>query len=196
MNQKTNTTLLLLLMLPLCSCQPTIKLLYGIHQPRERNEKELIRYAEKKSLESGNLFYVKDTASFSTITKDLPSLTDVEIYNRQGHFIHFRERGGCPAPTDRYLKTICNSQTNDADSAKTIQDRMKQIVAFQNNMSYTGYTPDAYDYTILIYWASYLGTLNKKGPRFWEDLLKEQKTCRIKVFKISLDQMECWNTGE
>ncbi len=196
MKKKICSSVMLLVSLGLLSsCEPVLKLCMGIKKPSGKTPEELLAYARKKSMPTDNIFYFRDSASFVNTVNALPTLTEIEVYDTKGNLITFKEPGACAVQTDQFLNNICLSAKQPPDTLKTIAQRMKDLVEVPGNLAARNYKAQDYDYTIILYWATYLGTLNKKNPRTWEQIIQNKNECRIRVFKVSLDIMDNWQTN-
>lgn len=181
-----------ILTLFLQSCRPVQSVFLGIRDPKVKTEKQLLKYATRKGLQTDNNFSLRDSLTFEkyfyTITSGKSSMA--VVYDREGKMLYRYDTTGCPGPYLQYLQSICtNKQETQADSLFT--DRMNDLVPFSATTNKVINTGD-YDYTIVLYWARFLGMMNKKHARNYEQILQQNHGCKIQYIKVSLDPRDFW----
>jgi hypothetical protein len=181
-----------ILALFLQSCRPVQSVFLGIRDPKVKTEKQLLKYATRKGLQTDNNFSLRDSLTFEkyfyTITSGKSSMA--VVYDREGKMLYRYDTTGCPGPYLQYLQSICtNKQETQADSLFT--DRMNDLVPFSATTNKVINTGD-YDYTIVLYWARFLGMMNKKHARNYEQILQQNHGCKIQYIKVSLDPRDFW----
>lgn len=181
-----------ILALLLQSCRPVQSVFLGIRDPKVKSEKQLLKYATRKGLQTDNNFSLRDSLTFEkyfyTITSGKSSMA--VVYDREGEMLYRYDTTGCPGPYLQYLQSICtNKQETQADSLFT--DRMNDLVPFSATTNKVINTGD-YDYTIVLYWARFLGMMNKKHARNYEQILQQNHGCKIQYIKVSLDPRDFW----
>lgn len=174
------------------SCRPILNVYYGIKQPSNKSEDDLLKYLKRKSINDDNIFYLKDTVAFKEVMATQRTIPEIEVYNKEGYFIPYKDTGFCSAPGYVYLRSICDNVKKDPVMTRHISERTKQIIPCKNNKVFEGYQPGDYDYTVILLWATYTGRLNKDHVRVWEESIQQAKGCKVRVFKVSEDVMEIW----
>lgn len=182
-----------ILTLFLQSCRPVQSVFLGIRDPKVKSEKQLLKYATRKGLQTDNNFSLRDSLTFGkyfyTVMSGKSSMAIV--YDREGKMLYRYDTTGCPGPYMLYLQSIClNKQDTQADSLFT--DRMNDLVPFSATSNKVINVGD-YDYTIVLYWARFLGIMNKKHARNYEQILHQNHGCKIQYIKVSLDPRDFWN---
>lgn len=181
-----------ILTLFLQSCRPVQSVFLGIRNPKVKTEKQLLKYASRKGLQTDNNFSLRDSLTLEkylyTVLSGKSSMA--VVYDREGKMLYRYDTTGCPGPYMQYLQSICaNKQETQSDSLFT--DRMNDLVPFSATTNKVINTGD-YDYTIVLYWARFLGMMNKKHARNYEQILQQNHGCKIQYIKVSLDPRDFW----
>lgn len=178
------------------SCRPVQYVFLGTRNAKVKSEKQLLKYATRKGLQTDNNFSLRDSLTFEkylyTVLSGKSSMA--VVYDREGKMLYRYDTTGCPGPYMQYLRSICeNKQEAQADSLFT--DRMKDLVPFSTTENKVVNAGD-YDYTIVLYWARFLGMMNKKHAKNYEQILQQNHGCKIQYIKVSLDPRDFWNMRE
>lgn len=184
--------LIAILVLVVQSCRPVQSVFLGLRDPKVKSEKQLLKYASRKGLQTDNNFSLRDSLTLEkylyTVLSGKSSMA--VVYDREGKMLYRYDTTGCPGPYMQYLQSICaNKQETQSDSLFT--DRMNDLVPFSATSNKVINTGD-YDYTIVIYWAKFLGMMNKKHARNYEQILQQNHGCKIQYIKVSLDPRDFW----
>lgn len=163
-------------------------MLLGFRNVKEKTEEQLLRYETRKGLQTDNNYYIRDSITFRENLNKLlrDGYVSLEVYDKNGNFLPPYDTSDCPAPLSRYLQSICSIPQ---ESIKDFQlsEKMKTLTPFKNNSSAMTFDHHKYDYTVIIYWARFMGIFNKKNARQFERTLKAQKNCNIHYFKVTMD---------
>ena len=85
-----------------------------------------------------------------------------------------------------------HDQYNQPDSANLKTELKKYRDLKGNELK----SIESADFFVIIYWTVWTGKLNKDHVKIWEDLAKENKNAKIKVFKVNLDLQTLWDKQE
>ena len=181
---------LFLILVTLASCTPILKMAYGIKNPEVENKDSIIRYLDKKNMNSSNI-YAYDFESFKIHLKDKNSIPDVYIYNSNGEYIPYGDDYACNASAFDFVSKLDKTipyQTKDIRNLNTsiigLTDLDGTNVEFNKS--------EKVDFYVLIYWTVYIGKLNKDHVKIWEEQANNNTKSNIKVLKINMDFQENW----
>lgn len=186
-------SLILLAFLPSCKTF-ILKSLYGIKKPKVESERSILKYASKKGLLQDNIF---------TLTQDdwtwavqnisfAKSIPDIMVFDKNGNLLKYREESQCNAKAFSFLSSLTKESKFEYDSLVTMKDltiKLKDLKG--NNTSFT--INDSTDYYVFIFWAVWIGRLNKDHVKEWETDAHNNNNCSIKVVKVNMDRQEWWN---
>jgi hypothetical protein len=169
-----------------------MKKLYGIKDPDIENEKTIIKKALKYGLDTSNIVTVNSN-DFPSILRG-QGIPDGAIYDSDGKYIEYRQTDtSCNAGLFQFIPSLnLNDKYNQPEST----DLKKQLNKFRDLKGNTLKQPESADFYLLIYWAVWIGKLNKDHVKIWENLARENKKCKIKVIKVNLDIQEYWDEKE
>jgi len=184
---------ILLAFLPSCKTF-ILKSLYGIKKPKVESERSILKYASKKGLLQDNIF---------TLTQDdwtwavqnisfAKSIPDIMVFDKNGNLLKYREESQCNAKAFSFLSSLTKENKFEYDSLLTMKDLTTKLKDLKgNNTSFT--INDSTDYYVFIFWAVWIGRLNKDNVKEWETDALNNKNCSIKVIKVNMDKQEWWD---
>lgn len=186
-------SLILLVFLPSCKTF-ILKSLYGIKKPKFESERSIIKYASKKGLLQDNIFTLNQddwTWAVQNISF-AKSIPDIMVFDKNGNLLKYREESQCNAQAFSFLLSLTKESKFEYDSLLTMKDltiKLKDLKG--NNASFT--INDSTDYYVFIFWAVWIGRLNKDHVKEWETDAHNNKNCSIKVVKVNMDKQEWWD---
>lgn len=182
----------LLLVVLLSSCKPVIIFLAGAHNPKPEDKESLIRYLDKKDIPADNILVLVDSTFFYRKHRDLGGIPEIQVFNKHGILINYKDTGSsCSGPAEFFTKAICSANVLSSNSSKTIESELKDLVTFDNNPVVLA-KDSSFDFYVLIYWARFIGNLNKSKVRVWESNLKNVTGCKVWVAKVNMDWQKKW----
>lgn len=186
------TLLLLAVVSLLLSCNPIMMKVYGIKDPEMENEQTIKKSALKHDLDTNNIVTVYSREFPKTLKGK--SIPDAAIYDADGKYIEYRQTDtSCNAGLFQFIPDLKpDASYNKPDSANLSSEWLK----FRDVKGNKLHEPEKADFYVLIYWAVWIGKLNKDHVKVWEDLAKNNKNCKIKVVKVNLDFQEYWEEAD
>lgn len=163
----------------------------GIRDIQPKTEKQLLRYMHRKGLQTDNNYYLHDSlVNESYIDATLKNkIRWLEVYDKNGYLLTPYDTGKCPGPFYLYLQTICNHR-QDADTNALLATRMEQLRPFTTTTNPIDVSDKSYEYTVVIFWARFIGAYNKVNARSYERILKQQQNCKIRYIKVPIDPVQ------
>ena len=184
---------ILLVFLPSCKTF-ILKSLYGIKKPKVESERSILKYAFKKGLLQDNIFTLSQddwTWAVQNISF-AKSIPDIMVFDKNGNLLKYREESQCNAKAFSFLSSLTKESKFEYDSLLTMKDLTTKLKDLKgNNTSFT--INDSTDYYVFIFWAVWIGRLNKDHVKEWETDALNNKNCSIKVIKVNMDKQEWWD---
>ena len=196
------TNLILAFVLGLTSCSSIIQGLYGIKNPKELNDRKIIRYSEKYNipltdnyeLDSAYLTFLSslDTANFKEQIKNHYQPLQVLYYDKTGQLESFQINcyaGGFPNlnwDRDGILTSFPPLEQSPVDSIVPLDVQLKYLRPFPSTSVFS--TQD-YDYTVVVYWSRYMGRQSKRLVGFVNENLKLSKDKTVRVIYVNTDNI-------
>jgi hypothetical protein len=159
--------------------------LYGIKQPQSETPESLTKYANEIGLNDSLIIIPKDTTAFYRLYQLNNSVPEIRAFNKRGEMVYYKDSTTCNAPAFSFTDSICF--INDL-TINTYYSLAKECSLYKNlDGKDLEINSDIYDYTVFIYWAKYLGKLNKDHVKEWQDNLQKQTECSIKIYLANMD---------
>ena len=185
--------LLLLPLLAFVGCRPAIKMVYGIHQPRVENQKSINKFIEKKELADDNNYSLPFDEYVSRLQR-MKKLPSIYIFDKQRNnlpFISKKDSTTCNASSYDFVSMLDPKYEYEIDSAIHYTDHAKYLVDLTGKASEITPPEDA-DYVVFVYWATFMGKVNKQQTKRWEEAVKGNSNAKIAVYKVNMDFQEHW----
>lgn len=186
-------SLILLAFFPSCKTF-ILKSLYGIKKPKVESERSILKYASKKGLLQDNIFTLNQddwTWAVQNISF-AKSIPDIMVFDKNGNLLKYREESQCNAKAFSFLLSLTKESKFEYDSLLTMKDLTIKLKDLKGNIaSFT--INDSTDYYVFIFWAVWIGRLNKDHVKEWETDAHNNNNCSIKVVKVNMDKQEWWD---
>ena len=187
-------TVITVLFLTITGCKMTLlKVFYGLKNPKTENEKSILKCAKKKGL-SQEKIYCFNQDDWTWAIKNISfakSIPDIMVFDKTGNLIKYREDSQCNAQAFSFLLSLTKESKFDYDSLLIMNDLTTKLKDLKgNNISFT--INETTDYYVFVFWAVWIGRLNKDHVREWENDANKNKNCNIEVIKVNMDMQEWW----
>jgi hypothetical protein len=196
------TILILILVLGLTSCSPIIQGLYGIKNPKELNDKTIIRYSEKYNipltenykLDTAYLTFLSslDSTNFKEQIKNHYQPLQVLYYYKTGQLESFQINcyaGGFPNLNwnrDSIFTTFPPRKQAPIDSIISLDLQLKFIRPLSQTI---GFSVENYDYIVIVYWNRLMGRQSKRLIHFVQENYKLAKDYKLKIIYVNTDNI-------
>ena len=188
----------LIFILPLAilvsSCTPILKLYMGAKNPKNENEKSLTEYLERKGLRTDNL-YALDIPDYQYLNKIVNGAPDIMIFTSDGRLIKYKPDSSCNASAFGFLESVSPEMEFDYIDSVSFEDCFSRLRDLNGNPVVVQKSEDI-DFYLIIFWAKFLGRLNKDHVKIWEEQALNNPNAKIKVFKVSKDMQEWWDLDD
>lgn len=180
----------MILLLP--GCRAILMQMYGIKNPGIENETSIKKAALKWHLDTANIVTL-NSADFLPAYKS-QSLPDAAIFDSSGDYIEYRATDtSCNAGLFSFIPALAVNNTYRRTHKTTQAAELKK---FRNLKGHDIKPLPPADFYVLIYWAAWIGRLNKDHVKVWEDQARQNKNCSVAVIKVNLDLQESWDEAE
>lgn len=184
--------LLIAVLMSTASCQLIMKKMYGIKDPEVENEQSIVRKAQKYKLDTSNIVTISKS-DYSTSMKG-QQIPDCAFFDAEGNYIEYRQSDtSCNAGIFGFIPALTKEGAYNKTGKTTLSAELAKFRTLKG-MPLSA-MPEA-DFYVLIYWTVFAGKLNKDHVKIWEDLARENASCRIHVIKVNADLQEYWEKAE
>ena len=174
------------------SCTRLLLFVTGGHLPEEEDQSSITAYAIRTGLRTDNLYTFRDSSGLNDFQRTIGKLPEISFYYRNSFLMKIRTEDDCHKTIEKIIDSL-NAGTNYAlDSLNRFQDLVSGICHLDGSPVHPEDTAKA-DFNVVIYWATYIGKINKRNTLVWEEKLYEKgKELGINVLKVDCDTQEAW----
>jgi hypothetical protein len=192
--------LLLASIFMLSSCQKMMyKVFFDVKKPSYQTEAQILEFLSKNKYPTENLYGISAAAHNKRIGKAVSSVayfTTSNIYNRDGFLVSAKDTAisECWGKTYEFYKNIAdNSQLNIDSTTSVYADTlvMNNLVNLSGHKQ-TMFSTQDYDYTVVVFWASFLGKLSRQNIELGQLVKLYNPALKIQVIQINMDYRTYW----
>lgn len=174
------------------SCTAVMKKIYGIKKPSIESP---------ESLKKDALGFGFDTTYILTSNAEKfldnfhgKGIPDIDVFDSEGNYIEYRDSDtSCNAGLFKFIPELNTNKIYNKTGKKKLDEELSKFVDLYGKPHQIEKDADFY---LMVYWATWTGRLNKDHVAEWEQLVKENKNCKIKYIKVNLDMQTHWPIEE
>lgn len=170
----------------------------GGHLPRIENAETIESTLEKYNLSDSNNYIICDSSSYFKILKEITSLPEIMFFNDLGEKMEIRKQGTCTAGVGVLIDSIQDYTVPDTSIYSPfhqIDSLLYHLRTLEGEVINKSTIKEA-DYFVVIFWAKFIGKLNRTKVKQWELALQAKKNLKIEVLKVNCDVQEMWGLNE
>ncbi|MDD3738146.1 MAG: hypothetical protein PHP31_02475 [Lentimicrobiaceae bacterium] len=169
----------------------------GAHEPRIETTESLRKYMQKKDMTSDNVFTTQNLDSFQNqMSLSGGGVPEVLIFSKNLDNITYRDTIlDCNAPAFRAILGLDKNKTYKINENFNFDDINTGLCDLEGNPTTITVDNNA-DFIVVIYWAKYVGKLNKEQVNVMEKDAIDNTNANIQVVKINLDYQSFWGLDE
>ncbi len=181
-----------LVLLSLTSCAVVMKKLYGIKKPKLETHASLVKNARKFGFDTTNMVTI-GSKDWTEVFNGANGIPNAEIFDSKGEYIEYRQADtSCTAGLFEFIPSLAPTVQYNKTGKTTLQTQLEKYRNLEGELVSSNYLQAA-DFYLVIYWASYVGRLNKDHVKIWEDMARANPKAKIQVIKVNLDCQANWN---
>ncbi len=184
---------LLFILIGFSSCQKLVLTYYGVKKPQVESSGNIWQKSHKYGLDTSLILTVKAPYFLQTLSKQ--PLPGILIFNKKGEAIRYKNSdSGCNAGLASFIPQLKPGETYPADSSRPLLPvLLSRYETFQGANIQADSTAD---FHLIIYYALWLGKLNRQKAALWQNLARENQQAKIQVHLVNLDLLDQWPTPE
>jgi hypothetical protein len=165
----------------------------GLSRPRFENPESVISYFSSKSNDTGiDIMIAKDSIRFFQLLYMVRSYPSVDFFNSKVELLEYSKTGDCMGKAQKFAASLSPDSDCDIDSSYQIKDVFEKVKSI--NVKSTPNNVNA-DFTILFYWAKYLGKMNNSLFEILKTV-RENQDINPKIYFINMDFQKEWGMKE
>ena len=167
----------------------------GVKQPRMEDYASLTSFLLKMGIDTSEMLCFKDTSALNHFYTQNIGIPDSRFFNQHQDLVDYRQSPqDCNGMVAVFLEHIETIKTKEPIANHPIGNYLQELVYVTNQEPFH-LEPGAYDLYLIIYWAKYLGKINKHKVFDWLSLVEaaQKRNIRIRVIKIDADYQKAWN---
>ena len=192
--KKTIILLSCVVIISFASCSRLWLFFTGGHLPQQEDQSSITDYAIRTGMRVDNLYVFKDSAALNNFYRTMEKLPDIGFYHRNTFLMNVKTKEDC----HKTIEMIIDSLNRQTDYALYSLHRFTDLVSVICHPDGSPVRPEdtaRADFNVVLYWATYLGKINKRNTLVWEEKLYEKgKELGINVLKVNCDYQEVWES--
>lgn len=176
------------------SCTRIFIFFTGGHLPEREDQNSIMAYAIRTGLRTDNLYIFRDSAGLNECHRTIGKLPEIAFYYRGCCLMDVRSEDDCHKTIEMIIDSLNMHTPYALDSLNRFPDLVSRICHPDGSPVNPEDTAQA-DFNVVLYWATYLGKINKRNTLVWEEKLYEKgKELGINVLKVNCDYQEAWES--
>ncbi|MBP6979007.1 MAG: hypothetical protein PHD61_02810 [Bacteroidales bacterium] len=177
------------------SCTRFVMVFSSAHMPRWENEQSITSYAQRIGLRTDNICVLQDSAALGDIMKSYGKLAEISFYDRNGFEMKVKSPEDCHITIEKVIDSLSTQTLYAVDSTRRLSDLTSRLCHLDGSPLKQDEMVAPVDFTVAIFWTTFIGNVNKRSTRVWEEKCYEKgKTLGIRVIKVNCDFQEVWES--
>jgi len=176
------------------SCTYILLKMEGVKQPKLENYQSLSKYLSSRGIDTSEILCFKDTAALHTFYKSDIGMPDAQFFNKDKKFVDYRQSiNDCNGMVSVFLGNIDSINLETPVEGEILDPYLNNLVLEKTGQKFI-LENQSYDAYMVVYWAKYLGKVNKRKVYDWQELAKKanQNGEKIRMILVSVDYQEFW----
>lgn len=179
---------LVLVLLIIFNIQSILKFYMGMKDPEMETKESIYTYAKEIGMKDSE-FYVIDSSQLKEIYKG--SFPKVYFFNEAGDMII---DGNCFGALPELVDTLKTKQKFKIIKSNFLPEVLTTIKTFDGDSIQK--TEGNSQFTIVYYWAKWMGSINKTKLKALEERIKNMQELDIRLIKVNADIQKSWGMSE
>lgn len=177
-------------------CKPILLKIKQIKQPEIETKASLTSFLKKNGFSSDIPIYAfKNVDVYNKKISEGLSMPDANFFNSDGCFVNYqKEASDCNGKIGPFMQNSEDINGMDCNHEYTVDSILENIVLLKGQDDILDQNRD-YNSYIVIYWAKFLGKLNKEKALDWINIYKEQATKSRLIF-LNCDYQDFWGLSK
>lgn len=166
-------------------------LIYGVKKPRQISTQKIEKKAIELGIDTSALFAIR-SGQYPKVLNEVKSFPNIRIYDKAGNMYNYRENPEeCKSMADDFIRNLRLDSTYNSVNDSSFFRLSLQLEGLRGRQFNIASLPEA-DFYAFIFWATFLGKMNKNDVVPWTNLAKENRRAKIHLIYVSCDLREEW----
>lgn len=183
--------LIIIILISFTGCKTILIKMYGVKKPSIETEVSIKNYALKIGLDTLTIVSVNVDDFVDIFSRR--GIPEGLIFDKSGNYLEYKESDtSCNAGLFNYIPEL---NSNGSYNRSVKYNLTEEVSSLRNlkGQAIQEFNSSEYDFLLFIYWAKWVGKLNKDHVKEWQQLALDNKNAKIKTILINLDIQENWD---
>ena len=177
------------------SCRSVMMGIYGIKNPDIEDSVSLVKYCEKKGINTNNLYTLGAEDNVKILNLIGGSIPDIMIFNSHGQLIPYADKNFCNAAAFSFIDSLNSKKDFREDTSISYSDLADKMRNLNGHLNAPQMNPET-NYYIFIFWTRWTGRLNKTHVIPWENQALSNPNAKVEVYKVNMDMQQYWKISK
>lgn len=190
--KKFKVLIFLALISMVLACKPIFKTIYGFHDPRTETKENLTNFFKKNVMSDQAIYFFADSNAFFNFFNTKWHVPYVSIYNKNRYYLNIIEKDTCVNQIYHMVGDLSLNNNYPIDSTTNLSATLNQFETPEGDKISID-SGSKTDFYVVIQWAKFVGKLNKRDVKSWNETLNKKKDeMNIEIFNLCCDPLESW----
>lgn len=176
------------------SCKPILYTVYGIKKPRQVSTAHISKKAARLNLPPDALYGIRQE-KYPIIINRIGILPNVFIYDKYHRALNWQStEDECMSRVDNFIAQLKSDSSANLKPDTTFCTAENELVGLYDGKPFSVQALPQADYYIFVYWATYLGRLNREYLTDWLTATQQNHHASFHFIFISGDLRKEWGS--
>ena len=177
------------------SCSRIIMGIYGIKNPDIEDSVSLVKYCEKKGINTNNLYTLSAEDHLKIYNLIGGGIPEIMIFNSHGQLIPYADKNFCNAAAFSFIDSLNSKKDFREDTSISYSDLADKLRNLNGHLNAPQKNQET-NYYIFIFWTKWTGRLNKTHVIPWENQALSNPNAKVEVYKVNMDMQQYWKISK
>jgi len=180
------------------SCTKLALIYEGVKKPALETPDRLTKFLIRQQIDTSEMLCFQDTLALYRFYGQHIGIPEARFFNRQKQLVDYRDKpSDCNGHVAVFMEKMDSINYLSPDPV-LILDNFTSSLAYAKDMRPFQLESKEYDLYLVMYWAKFMGKVNKHKVFEWETLAAKakQQGLKIRVLKINVDFHQLWGITE
>lgn len=190
--------IIILLTLSIWGCTRILMITQEVKNPTIENYQSLNSFLKKKQIDTSEILCFRDTAALRVFYNRHIGLPESQFFNRNKLLVPYKSSPEqCNGMVSVFIENADSINLMKPIPGEKLEAYLEDVV-YEADLRPFALEQEKYDLYLIMYWAKYLGKVNKHKVFEWLQLVEDarKRGLNIRVIKINADYQQGWGITE